>query len=301
MTSRRLRSRRRLLVALLAAFGCLTIEPAAAADGVLVGGEFSYTVKAGDSLALTGARFAIEPRWLAQSNGLPPTARLRIGQVLQVDNRHVVPFSRNQGILINIPQRLLFLFQEGRLVAWYPAGLGRPDWPTPAGRSRVRALARNPTWHVPRSIQEEARSRNKPLQSHVPPGPGNPLGDYWIGLEDSGCGIHGTTAPASIYGFRTHGCVRLHPEDIAGLFSRVSRGLEVELVYEPVLLARDADGAVFLEVNPDVYGRQTDASGAAAALAERQGLQAILDPAAVARVIERKEGLARRVDVPAAP
>jgi len=289
-----------LLVAMAGAAG-----PAAAqgpdAAGVLVGGEFSYTVKSGDSLSSVGARFGVDPRLLAESNGLSPVAWLRVGQVLGVDNRHIVPFFLEQGILINIPQRLLFLFQKSRLVAWYPVGLGRLDWPTEVGRFAIRTLERRPTWNVPSSIQEEMRRRGQIVPARVPPGPENPLGEYWIGFGTSGCGIHGTNAPASIYGFRTHGCIRLHPDDIADLVSRVSKEMAVELVYQPVLLARALDGAVFLEVNPDTYGWQEDTSRAVAALAERESLETLLLPDVVEQVVARKEGLARRVDVRVAP
>lgn len=274
---------------------------APSSGGALVGGEFSYVVKEGDSLTLVGARFGVEPRLLARNNGLSPVAWIRIGQVLRIDNRHVIPFFLEQGILINIPQRLLFLFEEGRLAAWYPVGLGRFDWATSAGRFEIRALRRRPTWIVPPSIQEEMKLHGERVRTRVPPGPENPLGEYWIGLEGSGCGIHGTNAPASMYAFRTHGCIRLHPDDVADLFSRVSRGMAVQIVYETVLLARETDGGVFLEVNPDIYGRQADPSGAVAALAEREGLRTILDPAAAERVIAGREGLARRVDAPVSP
>jgi L,D-transpeptidase ErfK/SrfK len=266
-----------------------------------VGGEFSYTVRGGDSLALVGARFGVDPRLLAECNHISPLAWLRVGQVLRIDNRHIVPFFLEQGILINIPQRLLFLFQKGRLVAWYPVALGRLDWPSEVGRFAIRTLERRPTWNVPSSIQEEMRRRGQIVPARVPPGPENPLGEYWIGFGTSGCGIHGTNAPASIYGFRTHGCVRLHPDDIAELVSRVSRGVAVELVYEPVLFARALDGAVFLEVNPDAYGWQEDTSRAVALLAERESLEALLVPDVVEEVVAKKEGLARRVDVRVAP
>jgi L,D-transpeptidase ErfK/SrfK len=294
-------SRYFLLIAAFAGFVGFDGEEDPSRDDLLVGGEFTYTVRSGDSLTAVGARFGVEPRSLAERNHLSPAAGLRIGQVLRVDNRHVIPFLLEQGILINIPQRLLFLFREGRLVSWYPAAVGRRDWPTAGGLFEIQTLERHPTWNVPVSIQREMRSLGRSVITRVPPGPDNPLGDYWIGLEGSGCGIHGTNAPASIYGFRTHGCIRLHPEDIADLFPRVSKGMPVQIVYEPVLLARGPDGSVFLEVNPDLYGRQKNPGEAVAALAESANLQTVIDPAAVERTVTRKEGLATRVDVPISP
>lgn len=290
------RARRALWLAALSALAGYATALEQPNGEVLVGSEFSYTVKEGDSLALVGARFGVAPPVLARSNGLPSTAWLRIGQILRVDNRHILPFFLEQGILINIPQRLLFFFLERRLVTWYPIGAGRRDWPTAGGRFQIQVLERRPTWNVPVSIQEEMRRQGEKVEVRVPPGPENPLGDYWIGLEGSECGIHGTKAPASIYGFRTHGCMRLHPDDIADLFPRVSKGMTVQVVYEPVLLARDAGGNVFLEVNPDIYGRQSNAREAVATLAEREGLGAALDSEAVERIVTTKEGLARQVD-----
>jgi L,D-transpeptidase ErfK/SrfK len=88
----------------------------------------------------------------------------------------------------------------------------------------------------------------------VLPGPDNPLGDFFVRLSFPGIGLHGTTAPSSIYQSVTHGCIRLHPDDIAALYEDVRVGTPGEIVYEPILLARTADGIV-LETHPDVYKR----------------------------------------------
>jgi L,D-transpeptidase ErfK/SrfK len=264
-------------------------------SGPVVGGSFPYQVKHGDSLTLLGARFGVESRFLARANGLSPQARLSIGQSLRVENRHIVP-DAGDGILINIPQRILFLFHEGSLAAWYPVALGRPDWQTATGRFEVVSRRRRPTWHVPPSIQEEMRRQGEPVRTVVPPGPQNPLGEYWIGLSGSSCGIHGTNAPASIYSFRTHGCIRLHPDDAADLFARVSIGTPVEIAYEPVLLARQPDGAIFLEVDPDIYGRAGSLRALFEAAAARRNVLDTVDPARVEAVLADRSGIAERID-----
>lgn len=261
----------------------------------VVGGEFLYKVKRGDSLALIGARFGVGPQRLARANGLSPRSGLSVGQALHVDNRHLAPPVVREGIVINIPQRLLFFYRDGTLASWYPVSLGRRDWQTPTGLFTVSARRRHPTWRVPPSIQEEMRRQGQRVRTRVPPGADNPLGGYWIGLSGSLCGIHGTNAPSSIYGFRTHGCVRLHSDDVADLFSRVSVGTSVEVIYEPILLAREAGGAVFLEVNPDVYGR-TDLRAGFEGAAARENVLDSLDPARVDVVLAAQEGLATRVD-----
>jgi L,D-transpeptidase ErfK/SrfK len=265
---------------------------------IIVGNAGSYTVQPGDSLTSVGARLGISRTILARENGLHPDARLRIGQRLDVDNRHVVPAVREDGILINVPQRLLFYFEMGTLVAWYPVGLGFPDWQTPVGTLHVATKETDPVWDVPVSIQEEMRRKGQKVKKRVLPGPDNPLGKFWMGLTPGSCGIHATNAPTSIYQFRTHGCIRLHPEDAADLFSRVTIGTPVEIVYEPVLVARTEEGKLFLEVHPDVYERAPDAQETVRELADRHGLTSEIDWDFVRTAAQEREGIARPIPQP---
>ena len=82
---------------------------------------------------------------------------------------------------------------------------------TNLGEHKIGAKAFNPTWHIPKSIQKE---RGDGVKS-VPPGPNNPLGPVFVRLGDPkfSLGIHGTNAPASVPGVRSHGCVRMKSPD----------------------------------------------------------------------------------------
>jgi L,D-transpeptidase ErfK/SrfK len=226
----------------LCLFLSLTFVAVRAAAQALVGGVFEHTVRRGESLTQIGTRHGVDPRVLARENGLDWNALIHPGQRLKVDNRHIVPEPVLEGIVINLPQRMLFLFRGGRLVAHYPVGLGRPDWPTPVGRYRIREKVVDKTWIVPPSIQAEMAAKGLPVRERVPPGPDNPLGRHWLGLSPGAWGIHATIAPASIYHFQSHGCIRLHPDDAADLFGRVAVGEAVALIYQPLLLARAEEG-----------------------------------------------------------
>jgi L,D-transpeptidase ErfK/SrfK len=127
----------------------------------LVGREFTYIVQPGDSLTAIGARFGVGVNLLAAGNKLAHNARLKIAQELNIDNRHIVPRATDDGIVINIPQRMLYLFKEGQALRNYPVALGKPDWPTPSGRFRIAVKEENPVWDVPKSIQEEMRREGK--------------------------------------------------------------------------------------------------------------------------------------------
>ena len=264
---------------------------------MLVGGEAMYTVQHGDAFTRIGARFGVDATTLAHDNGLTPSARLRVGQVLRVDNRHIIPQLLEEGILINLPQRMLFYFLRGTLLRHYPVGLGRPSWPTPTAEFEVVRMQADPVWHVPKSIQEEMARSGKKVKTRVPPGPDNPLGKYMIGLSLPCYGIHGTIAPGSIYGFHTHGCIRLHPDDIADLFSRVAIGTPGRIIYAPVLLAQGDGGRIYLEVHRDIYKQGVDMVQTVQRLATARGVGGLLDWQRVAEVIRMQEGVAREVSL----
>lgn len=262
----------------------------------IVGREFSYTVQRGDSLISIGARFGVGAGLLAANNKLLPSAFLKLGQQLRIDNRHIVPNISTDGIVINIPQRMLFYFKEGRLLRSFPVGLGRPDWPTPTGPFKIVAKEENPTWDVPKSIQEEMRREGKVVRTCVPPGPDNPLGKHWLGLSIGGYGIHGTNIPASIYQFQTHGCIRAHPDDIAALFNEVSPGTAGLLVYRRLMIA-NLDGKIYLEIHRDIYKKQPDVAVVFEDLLKELNLDSLIDRKLAQDIIGSQDGIAHEIGV----
>jgi L,D-transpeptidase ErfK/SrfK len=257
----------------------------------LVGGEWLHVVAAGESWTAIGARIGVAPAVLASRNGRTRRSPLIAGDAIVIDNRHIVLDSPQDGLVINVPQRLVFYYADGKLQAHYPVAVGGADWRTPLGEFTIVRKEENPTWDVPVSIQQEMRRAGKPVVKAVPPGPANPLGRHWIGLSHGSVGMHGTSAPLSIYSFATHGCIRLHPDDVEALFEQVVEGERGRIVYEPVLVAYDGTD-VYLEVHPDPYRRVPDALGRALELLDRAGLRGISDLAEVARVVHDAEGLA---------
>lgn len=258
-----------------------------------------YQVKKGDFLTTIAGRVGESAMAIAQANQIDYKAHIVPGQVLKIDNAHVVPEALENGILINVPQRLLFFFRNGVLIGTYPVGLGKPTWRTPTGDFGIALLSKNPNWVVPINIQEEMRREGEVVRTEVPPGPDNPLGKYWIGLSHPGYGIHGTVSPSSIYQFRSHGCIRLRNEDIAELFPQVMIGDPVKIIYTPVLVAAPDDGRIYLEVNPDAYDQGANALRILVQTAEANHLADRIDWAMAAQVIQKHEGLARQINLEA--
>ncbi len=294
-----------LLVAFVLLAASARGEPAVTAAGRpalsdrLVGGAQEYAARSGDSLTSIGARFGVDVATLARANALAVDARLALGQRLRVENPHVVPSLAGErfddGILINVPQRMLFLLRGGRVEAGHPIAAGRPSWRTPLGELEIDERAIDKTWIVPRSIQEEMRREGRPVLTTVPPGPENPLGRHWLGLSRVSCGIHSTNAPESIYSLRTHGCIRLHADDAEALYASVGLGERVRIVYQPVLLAALPDGRICLEAHADAYGAAPPAETALDELVAQGELADRVDRRRALEVLMAREGIARDV------
>jgi hypothetical protein len=86
--------------------------------------------------------------------------------------------------------------------------------------------------------------------------------------------IHGTNDEDAIGTPSSHGCIRLHPDDVAALFPTVEAGTPVLLIYHRLLVARIGD-RVFLEVHRDIYGKQPSIEAELKQLAESEILVAV--------------------------
>jgi L,D-transpeptidase ErfK/SrfK len=262
----------------------------------IVGGEFDVIAAARDSFTSLGSRFGESAAILAGDNDQQVTDRLHAGDTIHVDNRHIVPLEESNFIEVNLPQRMLFHFEDGRLSGAYPVAVGQPgkQWQTPIGSFTVMQMQENPTWSPPASIQREGEEEGRHVGA-IGPGPNNPLGKYWIGLSFPIVGIHGTNHPATVYSYLTHGCVRLRPENIEALFNAVDLDDRGETVYIPLMLARLDDGRIFLESEKDIYGRGTGGIGGVRALAQAAGIDSLIDWNRAGEVVIDQDGIARDV------
>jgi lipoprotein-anchoring transpeptidase ErfK/SrfK len=125
---------------------------------------------------------------------------------------------------IDISERKLYLYGgDDKLIKTYGVAVGMAAHPTPVGVFRIISKQKNPTWNPPDSAWAAG-------MGPVPPGPGNPLGTRWMGINSPGIGMHGTPAPSSIGTAASHGCIRMRIPDAEDLFDRVFVGTPVEIV-----------------------------------------------------------------------
>ena len=118
-------------------------------------------------------------------------------------------------LVVSIPDRTLAVIENDEVVEVFAVAVGAPNSPSPTGTFTIVNRVANPTYYHPGKV--------------IAPGPQNPIGTRWIGLNQKGYGIHGTDQPASIGYAQSHGCIRLRNADVERLFERVRTGDVVEL------------------------------------------------------------------------
>jgi lipoprotein-anchoring transpeptidase ErfK/SrfK len=114
------------------------------------------------------------------------------------------------------------------LIAHFPVSIARNVEKRPVGELHVTVIIPNPDYTFDPDVfpeSEEARELGRKLI--LPPGPNNPVGVAWVGLDRPGYGIHGTPSPEQVGRTESHGCFRLANWDASTLVDLVWVGLPV--------------------------------------------------------------------------
>ncbi len=176
------------------------------------------------------------------------------GTEIVLPTRFVLPPGPREGLVLNLAEYRMYYYPDAKdgepaYVYTYPMSIGRMDWETPLGRTKITAMATNPAWYPPQSVREEHAADGDPLPRIVPPGPENPLGTRAMRLGIPGYLIHGTNKPAGVGMRVSHGCVRMFPEDIEFLFRHISVDTPVRIINAPVKIGWDGEVLV-AEIHP---------------------------------------------------
>ena len=152
---------------------------------------------------------------------LNPETKLVAGNTIVVYNPYqpnMVPVHR---VVAVKSKNLLYAYDENdELVASYPTTMGSIYKPSPNGEYKVLSRIKDPTYNKDFS--------NK--KSVLPPGPNNPVGRVWIGINKPSYGIHGSPNPERISRQNSSGCVRLTNWDALGLYGTIEEGAKVEFL-----------------------------------------------------------------------
>ncbi len=125
-------------------------------------------------------------------------------------------------IVIDTPNKFLYLVEAGGKAMRYGVGVGRPGF-TWAGMHTISAKKEWPDWTPP----EEMLERQPGLPHFMAGGPNNPLGARAMYLGSTLYRIHGSNEPWTIGHNVSSGCIRLRNADVIDLYGRVKVGTKV--------------------------------------------------------------------------
>ncbi len=163
---------------------------------------------------------------------------LKVGDVLTVPN--VIPFKiedlkkhdqyeeqeglSQRHLIVDTSTRIVSILDNQQVIATFPITPGKERY-IPRGNWKIVNMVATPEFRYDRKmLREGVRSNDFYV---IPPGPNNPVGILWAGLNKSGIGLHGTNSPETIGRSRSAGCIRLSNWNAALLPTLVRPGATV--------------------------------------------------------------------------
>jgi hypothetical protein len=138
----------------------------------------------------------------------------------------ITPRTIGPTIVVHVDTNRLDLYEGFQVAHSWDVATAKPGYVTPVGEWTLYQKRENPTWYNP-----ALDSWGAGLPAVVPGGPGNPMGTRALYITAPGLiRIHGTTSPDSIGRYASHGCIRMHNEQVEELYDLVPVGTKVIIV-----------------------------------------------------------------------
>ncbi len=154
------------------------------------------------------------------------------GTTLQIpDATYPEPDAKAAFVVIHLSDRYLEAFdEETNLLLHFPCSIAAKVEKRPVGELHVVVVIQNPNYTVdPELFPESDELQSIGHKIILPPGPKNPVGIAWMGLDKPGYGMHGTPNPQEVGRTESHGCFRLANWDAQYLSTIVWVGMPVEV------------------------------------------------------------------------
>jgi lipoprotein-anchoring transpeptidase ErfK/SrfK len=184
-------------------------------------------------LELVAEKGHAHPNLIRRLNPGLDWARVSPGTVIQLPDTPCGETPDKAAYLtIRLADKVLQAFDaDSRLVAHFPCSIARRVEKRPVGALHVSVIAPNPNYTFnPEIFPESAEAQRLKTRLLLPPGPNNPVGIVWIGLDKPGYGIHGTPNPEQVGRTESHGCFRLANWNAECLLKLVWVGMPVYVV-----------------------------------------------------------------------
>ena len=181
-------------------------------------------------LELVAEKSHSHPLLIEKLNPEADWTNVTTGTVLKIpDVNYPAPSNKAAFVVIHLADKFLEAFDEQtNLLAHFPCSIAAHVEKRPVGELHVAVVAPNPNYTFdPELFPESPEAKTLDQKLILPPGPNNPVGVAWIGLDKTGYGIHGTPAPEQIGRTESHGCFRLANWDAEYLLKLAWIGMPV--------------------------------------------------------------------------
>jgi lipoprotein-anchoring transpeptidase ErfK/SrfK len=197
-------------------------------------------LKYGSLLELIAERYHSAEDFVKKLNPGLNMEKLQPGDTIKVPN--VLPFKiedlhegfaqpnpafANRKLYVDTKERFLLIYDGKQLVAEFPITPGSTTLPAPLGLWKILGIATMPVFRHDEGVLQHGVKSGQFFD--LPPGPNNPVGILWMGLNKPHVGIHGTNNPETIGRAASHGCIRTANWDAARVKELVSVGNPVSI------------------------------------------------------------------------
>ena len=111
----------------------------------------------------------------------------------------------------DLSSRTLSVIGNDGVIKTFNVAIGTPSYPTPTGTYTIRKIVWNPSWNPPDSKWARKETAKGPGEK------GNPMKVAKIFFKEPDYYIHGTGQVNSLGSAASHGCLRMHPDEVAEL------------------------------------------------------------------------------------
>jgi lipoprotein-anchoring transpeptidase ErfK/SrfK len=111
----------------------------------------------------------------------------------------------------DLSSRTLTVVGQNGAIRTFNVAIGAPSYPTPTGTYKIRKIVWNPSWVPPDSKWAKGKTAKGPGEK------GNPMKVAKIFFKEPDFYIHGTGQINSLGTADSHGCLRMHPDEVAEL------------------------------------------------------------------------------------
>jgi lipoprotein-anchoring transpeptidase ErfK/SrfK len=188
------------------------------------------SMRYGSALEMMAERFRANPKLIVKLNPAVKWEDILPGTVIKVPSAEpAIPDVKVSRIHVYLAEHILQVVDDsGRILLHCPVSIARNVEKRPVGELHIAVVAPDPNYTFdPVTFPEVPEAQELGRKLIIPPGPNNPVGLAWIGLDRTGYGIHGTPDPEKVGRTESHGCFRLANWDARTLLKLVWVGMPV--------------------------------------------------------------------------